>query len=295
MAGAEFELIERFFSAQGAMRDDVLLGVGDDAALLDVGTTEALVLCTDTLVGDVHFPADAPASSVGHKALAVNLSDIAAMGARPAWALLSLTLPDPMTDWVADFSTGLSVLAERFGVALVGGDTCQGPLSITVQVAGWVKPEQALRRDGARCGDDVYISGNLGDAAAGLQCWRAAAETEPDADALQLIERLHRPQPRVALGQALCGIAGAAVDISDGLCADLGHILTRSRVGAPWRLRPCLCLPLYGQRPRKPNACIMRLTAATITNCALPLRRMRQLGLPRSAQNYRCRSRGSVV
>lgn len=226
---SEFELIRQFFSTLGASRRDVVLGVGDDAALIDCGGPELLVLCVDTLIAAVHFPADAPADAVGHKALAVNLSDLAAMGARPAWALLSLTLPTVDPAWLTGFKTGLEQLAQAHDVAVVGGDTTRGELAVGVTLAGLVERDRALRRDGARPGDLVYVSGTLGDAAVGLRHWQAGRREAAVAD---LIERLHRPQPRLALGRALAGLASAAIDVSDGLAADLGHILERSGVGA---------------------------------------------------------------
>jgi thiamine-monophosphate kinase len=226
----EFELIRRFFGDEPP-RADVLLGVGDDAALLAGGGNEALAVCVDTLVSGVHFPPDAPADAIGHKALAVNLSDLAAMGARPAWALLALTLPAADEPWVAAFSRGLRALAARFGVALVGGDTTRGPLTITVTVGGYVEPARALRRAGAHPGDGIYVSGWPGEAACGLPLWLAGRAEQSEA-ARHLAGRLHRPEPRVALGRALRGLASAAVDVSDGLCADLGHILEASGVGA---------------------------------------------------------------
>lgn len=225
-APSEFELIRKYFAAAGASRQDVVLGVGDDAALLDNGGAQLLALCVDTLVAGVHFPTDAPAEAVGHKALAVNLSDLAAMGAQPAWALLSLTMPEPEPDWLAGFRRGLHALAAAHGVALVGGDTTRGPLAVTVTLVGLVERGRALRRDGARPGDRVYVSGTLGDAALGLRQWQAGERAGP------AVERLQRPQPRVALGRALLGLASAVVDVSDGLAADLGHILARSGVGA---------------------------------------------------------------
>lgn len=229
MPASEFDLIRQYFTARGAARSDVVLGVGDDAALLDVGGDDLLVLCVDTMVAGVHFPADAPADAVGHKALAVNLSDIAAMGARPAWALLSVTLPTVDADWLAGCMDGFHRLARMHDTALVGGDTTRGELALSVTVAGRVDRNRALRRDGARAGDAIYVSGTLGDAAVGLRHWQAGKRSETVAP---LIERLHRPEPRLALGQALAGLASAAIDVSDGLAADLGHVLERSGVGA---------------------------------------------------------------
>jgi thiamine-monophosphate kinase len=242
---SEFELIRQFFSAMGADRADVLLGVGDDAALLDCGGPESLALCVDTLTAGVHFPPETPPAAVGHKALAVNLSDLAAMGARPAWALLALSMPGVDQDWLAGFSKGLNDLALAHGVALVGGDTTRGALAASITLAGLVGRADALRRDGARPGDGIYISGALGDAAAGLHLLQAGKVDEAGNDAVDsyLIERLQRPQPRVALGSALRGLASAAIDISDGLLADLGHILERSAVGATVDTRQ---LPLSG-------------------------------------------------
>lgn len=228
---SEFELIRQFFSAMGADRADVLLGVGDDAALLDCGGAEALAICVDTLIANVHFPPDTPPAAIGHKALAVNLSDLAAMGARPAWALLALSMPQVDQDWLAGFRAGFHDLAQAHGVALVGGDTTRGALAASVTLAGLVDRTDALRRDGARPGDGIYASGTLGDAAAGLHLLQIG-KAGNGADDLYLIERLQRPQPRVALGGALRGLASAAIDISDGLLADLGHILERSAVGA---------------------------------------------------------------
>jgi thiamine-monophosphate kinase len=230
-ARSEFTLIRQFFSALGATRADVVLGVGDDAALVDSGGADLLVLCVDTLTAGVHFPADAPADAVGHKALAVNLSDLAAMGARPAWALLSLTLPAVDADWLTGFRSGFHRLAAAHDIALIGGDTTRGELAASVTLAGFVERDGALRRDGAHPGDAVYVSGALGDAAVGLRYWQAGRRSESEAVAAA-IERLHRPLPRVALGRALVGLASATIDISDGLAADLGHILERSGVGA---------------------------------------------------------------
>lgn len=219
----EFALIERIRS-RATTRNDVVVGIGDDAALLRVPPGKLLVVATDTLNAGVHFPEGTPPADIGWKALAVNLSDLAAMGALPAWCTLSLSLPGADEAWIDAFLDGFVAIAGPHGVALVGGDTTRGPLSICVTVHGLVPDDGALRRDGARVGDDVWVSGTLGDAAGALALGRRA----PDA----LRTRLDRPEPRLALGQALAGIASSAIDVSDGLLADLGHVCAASGVGA---------------------------------------------------------------
>ncbi len=228
----EFQAIRRLVRTLKARRTDVALGVGDDAALVRVPAGSDLVLALDTLVEDVHFPARTAPADIGWKALAVNLSDLAAMGATPTWALLGLTLPGVRADWLDGFARGFGALARRHGVDLVGGDTTRGRLTISVQLSGFVARGRALRRDGARAGDAVYVSGTLGDAAAGLELVQGNLAMGSAAAAKALRRRLDRPTPRVALGQALVGVASAAIDVSDGLVADLGHVLAASGVGA---------------------------------------------------------------
>jgi thiamine-monophosphate kinase len=225
MTAGEFDLIARIRS-RVAVRADVVLGIGDDAAVLQPPPGMQLVVTADTLNAGVHFPESTTAADVGWKALAVNLSDLAAMGARPAWCMLSLSLPVSDSSWIDAFLDGFLPLADMHGIGLVGGDTTRGPLSISVTAIGLAESGRALRRDAAKVGDDVWVTGTLGDAAAGL-----AQLDSPDADPF-LRSRLDRPAPRVAAGQALIGIAHACVDVSDGLLADLGHICARSGVAA---------------------------------------------------------------
>ena len=241
----EFDLIARI-RARATRRDDVVLGIGDDAAVLSVPPGLQLVVAMDTLNDGVHFPRGTHPSDVGWKALAVNLSDLAAMGAQPAWCTLSLSLPAPDLQWVDDFLDGFLALAALHRVALVGGDTTRGPLSVCVTVHGLIEPGQALRRDGAQVGDDVWVSGTLGDAAAGLalvlDATRVSLQKSDATPAIQshaldsqgretLRSRLDRPTPRVALGRALRGLATACIDVSDGLLADIAHVAQASHVG----------------------------------------------------------------
>jgi thiamine-monophosphate kinase len=230
VAASEFELIRRFFARATAARGDVLLGIGDDCALLQPPPGRALAVSMDTLVEGRHFLPGSDPEALGHKALAVNLSDLAAMGAEPAWATLALTLPRADTDWLAGFMAGFAALAAEYGVQLVGGDTTRGPLSITLQVHGFVEASRALRRDAGRRGDHLFVSGTLGDAGLALDCLQRAQGLPPEHAGLR--RRLDRPQPRIALGRLLLGRARAAIDISDGLVADLGHVCAASGVGA---------------------------------------------------------------
>ncbi len=235
MAAMEFELIERYFTGCGSERDDVVLGVGDDAAILSLPAGHELVVSTDTLVAGIHFFPDVDPCSLGHKALSVNLSDLAAMGARPAWVTLALTLPQVDEVWLAAFSQSFAALAHQHGVQLIGGDTTSGPLSITVQAMGFVEKGKAWQRDGAKLGDVIYVSGTLGDAGLALQAIKQQI-VFPQALLARLISRLEKPTPRVAEALALSGLVNAAIDLSDGLLSDLGHILKASRVGAEIQL-----------------------------------------------------------
>jgi len=225
----EFSLIDRITRRASTPRaaNDVILGIGDDAALLLPPPGCALAVTSDMLNVGIHFPADTAAADVGWKALAVNLSDLAAMGAMPVWCTLALSLPEADAGWLDGFLDGFLALAERHALALIGGDTTRGPLSIAVTAHGWVEPHAALRRDGARAGDDVWVTGTLGDAAAALDCWQRGV-----ACAASLRARLNRPTPRVSAGLALAGLAHACIDVSDGLIADLGHICRASALAA---------------------------------------------------------------
>ncbi len=225
---SEFDLIKRYFNRP---QPDAVLGVGDDAALVQVSPGMQLAISADMLVAGTHFYADIDPWMIGWKSMAVNISDMAAMGAQPRWATLAIALPKADEIWVARFAEGFFACAEQFDVALIGGDTTRGPLTISVQIMGEIAPGQSLLRSNAHVGDDLWVSGQLGDAAlalAAIQGRFPLSETELYACS----PALHQPQPRVALGRALQGLAHSALDISDGLLADLGHILERSKVGA---------------------------------------------------------------
>ncbi|HFE38097.1 MAG TPA: thiamine-phosphate kinase [Gammaproteobacteria bacterium] len=228
---SEFSLIEKYFSELGKQRSDVLLGVGDDAAVVNTPTSQSLAISVDTLIAGVHFPQSTKPYDIGWKSLAVNLSDMAAMAAKPCWATLALSLPDINDDWLRAFSRGFSDLAALHNVQLVGGDTTRSPLSITVQIIGSFKYNKVLRRDRAVVGDGIYVTGWLGEAALGL---KSMTENLPLAHSE--IERLrlalNRPKPRVDEMLKLSSYINAAIDISDGLAADLSHIVQASQVAA---------------------------------------------------------------
>ena len=235
----EFELIERYFR-RAPRNADVRIGVGDDGAVIAPAPGMEYVLTTDMLVEGRHFTADADPARLGHKTLAVNLSDLAAMGALPRFALLAVALPAPDAEWVAAFMRGFDALATQYDVELIGGDTTRGPRNLCVTAIGELPAGTALTRAGANPGDIVYVSGRLGDAALALAA--AVDRTGVDEAALPLLrERLDAPEPRVALGVALRGVATSAIDLSDGLTGDLGHILDASRVGASLDLAAIPC------------------------------------------------------
>ncbi|MEI2266548.1 thiamine-phosphate kinase [Erwinia sp. CGal63] len=243
MACGEFELIARYFNRVTSSRRDVEKGIGDDCALLNLPEKQTLAISTDTLVEGVHFLRDIHPADLGYKALAVNLSDLAAMGADPAWLTLALTLPEVNEAWLKEFSDSLFELLDYYNMQLIGGDTTRGPLSLTLGIHGLVPAGRALKRSGARPGDWIYVTGTLGDSAAGLALLQHRIKISDPAAHEALIKRHLRPMPRILQGQALRDLASAAIDISDGLISDLGHILQASGCGARLNLD---ALPLSG-------------------------------------------------
>ncbi|GLR10180.1 thiamine-phosphate kinase [Mixta theicola] len=232
MSCGEFELIARYFNRVTSSRRDVEKGIGDDCALLNVPEKQTLAISTDTLVEGIHFLRDIHPADLGYKALAVNLSDLAAMGADPAWLTLALTLPNVDEAWLKAFSDSLFELLDYYDMQLIGGDTTRGPRSLTLGIHGLVPVGRALRRSGARPGDWIYVTGSLGDSAAGLALLQHRVRITDPAVHEALIKRHLRPMPRILQGQALRNLASAAIDISDGLVSDLGHILKASECGA---------------------------------------------------------------
>jgi len=250
MAVGEFELIEEYFR-QGGGGLGVALGIGDDCALLQVPAGRQLAVSMDTLVGGIHFPKNADPELIAERALRVNLSDLAAMGAEPLWFTLGLTLPEADKQWIKGFSEGLFRVANEYNIALVGGDTTKGALAMTIQVHGAVEPDKALLRSGARAGDLIFTTGCVGDGAGALAVIKQELEVGKSAFNY-LMQHYYRPEPQIAAGSLLVGLATSAIDISDGLLADLGHICTESGVGAELRLEQLpLSDPLKKLVPRE--------------------------------------------
>jgi thiamine-monophosphate kinase len=231
MAQDEFSIIQQYFADVGKPTPDTVLSIGDDAAVVEVPQGFQQVVSMDTLISGVHFAADTSPADIAHKALAVNLSDLAAMAATPDWFLLSISLPQVDADWLRQFANGLKHTAERFALQLIGGDTCRGHLSISIQIAGLVPAGRFVTRAGARPGDLLLVSGLLGNAGLGLAHQQGRAEL-PDDLRLRCLQALHRPHPRLELIDFLRSFASAAIDVSDGLQGDLSHILKASHCGA---------------------------------------------------------------
>lgn len=232
MACGEFDLIARYFNRYRTARRDVQLGIGDDCALLTVAEKQLLAVSTDTLVEGIHFLKTIDPADLGYKALAVNLSDLAAMGADPAWVSLALTLPEVDTDWLEAFSDSLFEQLNYYGMQLIGGDTTRGPLSMTLTIQGLIPMDRALTRAGACVGDWIFVTGSLGDSAAGLAILLEQLDVKNAEHRNTLLQRHLRPTPRILQGQALRGLASSAIDISDGLISDLKHVLSASGCGA---------------------------------------------------------------
>ncbi len=257
----EFDWIAELQRQPFSRHPEVILGIGDDAALCTVPAGMHLVTAVDTVVSGVHFPKDTSAFDIGYKALAVNLSDLAAMGASPRWMTLALTCPPVEPSWLAEFTQGLLTLATQHQVSLIGGDTTAGHLTVTIQVSGVVPAGLALLRSGAQVGDAIYVTGTLGDAGLGLLAEMQHSLSLP-MDAQQFVKnRLNRPTPRVSEGLALRGIAHSAIDISDGLAADLGHILTASGVGACLVVENLPLSPVLRHYVSQQDAATLALTA----------------------------------
>lgn len=232
MACGEFSLIARYFDRVRSTRLDVETGIGDDCALLNIPEKQTLAISTDTLVAGNHFLPDIDPADLAYKGLAVNLSDLAAMGADPAWLTLAITLPEVDEPWLEAFSDSLFELLNYYDMQLIGGDTTRGPLSMTLGIHGYIPAGRALKRAGAKPGDWIYITGTPGDSAAGLAVLQNRLLVSEETDAHYFIKRHLRPTPRILHGQALRDIASAAIDISDGLISDLGHIVKASGCGA---------------------------------------------------------------
>ena len=256
----EFELIKEFFTAQPVSRKDVPLGIGDDCALIKACDDNLIAVTTDTLVAGVHFPLDTPARAIGHKAVAVNLSDLAAMGAVPSWISVAITLPEVDEQWLSDFTQGMFELTEYYNVQLIGGDTTKGPLSVTITAQGTVTEETVLRRDGAKNGDYVFVTGTVGDA--GLALSAINKDVELSAADFELVkDKLDYPKPQVLVAQMIREFATAAIDISDGLLADLTHLCQASTLGIDVNLNELPISEVLERNVSKDEAIKYALTA----------------------------------
>ncbi|RPH24913.1 thiamine-phosphate kinase [Citrobacter youngae] len=254
MACGEFSLIARYFDRVRTSRLDVETGIGDDCALLNIPEKQTLAISTDTLVAGNHFLPDIDPTDLAWKALAVNLSDLAAMGADPAWLTLALTLPDVDEAWLEAFSDGLFELLNYYDMQLIGGDTTRGPLSMTLGIHGYVPVGRVLKRSGAKPGDWIYVTGTPGDSAAGLAILQNRLQVGDAKDADYLLKRHLRPTPRILQGQALRDLASAAIDISDGLISDLGHIVNASGCGARVNVDALPYSPAFAQHVESEQA-----------------------------------------
>lgn len=283
----EFDLIRTFFASQGGAQDDIVVSIGDDAAVVNVPCGMQQVLTTDVLVAGTHFVADADPVGIGHKSLAVNLSDLAAMGATPKWFTLNLSLPEVNTDWLQGFCRGLFGLANQFSTALIGGDTVRGPLSIGIQAGGVVPAGTAMLRSGAKVGDRIYVTGTLGDAGVALLHQKGTLSLEA-ADFAAVQSRLDFPAPRVSEGLALRDCASSCIDISDGLLSDLGHIAAASRVGARIRLEQVPISAVYRKYLEQPKGMDTAITAGDDYELCFTIPGPRQSDFEKLSTKWEC-------
>ena len=284
----EFDLIRKYFATQAIHRQEVAESIGDDAAIVSIPAGNELAITTHTHVHHVHFPKHTNPADIGHKSLAVNLSDLAAMGATPAWITLALTLPDADETWIKAFCEGFFTLANRFHVQLIGGDLTRGPLSITIQAHGLVPKGQAILRSGAKSGDLIYITGTLGDAGLAL----AILQEKISADTQRCAElncRLNRPEPRVAIGEILRGRANAAIDISDGFAADLMHLLDASKVGAKINIDKLPHSEALSKTLTREHAVALALTAGDDYELCFTVPPAKQVELEKALSHLTCR------
>lgn len=293
----EFEFIEKYLSTVPTSRSDVRMGIGDDAALVEVPKDQFLAITTDNLIEGRHFLPDTPAHALGYRLLAVNLSDLAAMGAEPAWASLSLTLPALETAWIDDFFQGFQKLANTYSVALIGGNTTQGACNLGLQLMGFVPKQQAIMRNGAKVGDKIVVTGTLGDAALALRYLRGQIGEIAPSQKEFLLQRLYYPTARVELGIGLRDHATAAIDISDGLAADLMHLLNASKVGAQINIDQLPCSPVLRALCKKADAVALALYQGDNYELCftLPAEKLSLLQSLREEANVFCTVIGEII